>query len=111
MINRWTYLSRTFPDVGPLFEPLEKVLRYRLIPSLTSQETPNDTMRELFALPCRHGGLGIPNLLFLASTQYSNSLALSGPFIPLVLSQSDQIPFHVLEQQIKIKSSIHSQNR
>ena len=68
-------------------------------------------MRELFALPCRHGGLGIPNLLFLASTQYSNSLALSEPFIPLVLSQSDQIPSCVLEQQTKIKSSIHSQNR
>ena len=32
---------------------------------------------------------------------YFNSLALSQPFIPLVLSQRNQIPFHVLEKQIK----------
>ncbi len=60
VMSHCTYLSRTCPDIGPLLLPLEDALCLKLIPSLTNQEAPNDTIRDLFALPCRHGGLGIP---------------------------------------------------
>ncbi len=34
LIHKWTYLARTIPDVGHLFQPLEDTIRNRLIPAL-----------------------------------------------------------------------------
>ncbi len=55
---------------------------------------PNDVFRDLFALSCRQGGLGVPNPESLSSSQYQNSLSICGPQI---LSNA--------------KTSIRSQNR
>ena len=110
-MSSWTYLSRTCPEIGPLLQPLEDVLRKKLIPSLTSHDPPNNTMRELFALPCRHGGLGIPNPSLKASSHYENSLSVCNPMITLVLAQNSLLSPDVTEQQQKTKSLIHSANR
>ena len=61
LVNKWTFLSRTIPDAEELFKPLEEMIRTRLIPSLTGQNSCNDDMRDLLALPTRLGGLGISN--------------------------------------------------
>ena len=61
LMNQWTFLTRTIPDAEVLFEPLEKIIRTRLLPSLTGQNTCNDDLRDLIALPARLGGLGISN--------------------------------------------------
>ena len=76
-MSHWTYLSRTCPDISPLLHPLEDTLRSKLLPSLTSQATPNDTFRDLFALPCRHGGLSLPNPVVL-STEFVISMWAHG---------------------------------
>ena len=38
--NKWSYLSRTIPDISPLLQPLEFQIRSKLIPSLTGQPPP-----------------------------------------------------------------------
>ena len=110
-MSHWTYLSRTCPDIGPLLPPLEHTLRLKLLPSLTSIDAPNDVFRDLFALPSRHGGLGLPNPESLSSSQYSNSLSVCKSFVDLVVSQHSQIPCNAFVTQSNTKASIHKLNR
>ena len=49
--SKWTYLTRTMPNISELLAPLEQTIRIRLIPKLTGREAPNDSERQLFALP------------------------------------------------------------
>jgi len=45
VFSRWTHFQRTVPDASELFEPLENVIRDRLIPALVGREDlvmPND---------------------------------------------------------------------
>ena len=42
MVSKWSYLSRIVPDIGHLLEPLEHLIRTKLIPVLTGRPPPND---------------------------------------------------------------------
>ena len=53
LMSKWTYLSRTVPDVGPLLRPLVDVLRSVLLPALTGRPPPSDLECTLFALPTK----------------------------------------------------------
>ena len=111
LMGHWTYLSRTCPDIGSAFHPIENFLRSKLLPSLTSLDPPNDVFRELFALPCRHGGLGIPNPEQLSPVQYHNSLFVCRPIVDLTISQESVIPYEAFASQSNAKTSIHTTNR
>ena len=62
-MNHWNYEFRTCPNIDTLLLPLEEAIRTVLLPSITRQDAPNDTLRDLSALSCCLGGLGIPNPL------------------------------------------------
>ena len=58
LFSKWTYISRTIPNIEELFESLEDTIRSHFIPALTGMAAPSDIERNLFALPCRLGGIG-----------------------------------------------------
>ena len=111
VLSRWTYLSRTCPNINTLLQPLEDTLRTPFIPTISSQDTPNDTMRDLFALPRRHRGLGLLNPSISSSDHFTSSLAVMSPLVDLIISQSDHIPSHVSSLESDIKASIHATHR
>lgn len=84
----WVYLSRTVPDIADLLQPLEITLRQRFIPALTGQQ-PDDLLRELFALPARHGGLGLRDPSASAAQEHQNSKALASRLVTRILQQVD----------------------
>ena len=51
MIRKWSYLTRTIPNISTHLQPLEDMIRSHFIPSLTGRVPPDDTERELLALP------------------------------------------------------------
>jgi hypothetical protein len=60
----WTYLQRVVLDLEDRFHPVEKTLVESFIPALFDEPCDDAKMKAmipLFALPCRNGGLGIPN--------------------------------------------------
>ena len=57
--SRWLFVSRTVPSDSAVFQPLEDVIRQVFIPTLTGCSPPSDSVRQLFALPARWGGLGV----------------------------------------------------
>ena len=104
--SRWSYLSRTCPNICNKFDVLEQIIRQRLIPSLIDRNSLNDIERELLSLPIRHGGLGINNPSKISSSSYDASLAVSTPLIDLILHRSLQIPYEAFELQHLAKLEI-----
>ena len=105
--SKWTYLTRTVPNISDLLEPLEYALHQKLLPALTGRDGITDTERELFALPIKFGGLGIANSTKTANAQYSSSRRVTA----LILQQEHSYPSCIAIEQKVIKSKIKSQRR
>ena len=88
LTSKWTYLARTIPDIDDLFQSLERVIRQQFLPSLTGQIAFSDDDRDLFALPVRLGGLGIPDPCQQSKTNNSTSEKITAPLVALILQQS-----------------------
>ena len=109
--SKWTYLSRTIPNIEELVQPLEDAIRYHFIPILTGRAPPSDLERDLFALPCRLGGIGIANPSKGASSEYLASLQVTKPLSDLILQQNPVYSFETLEAQLVAKSDIQRSKR
>ena len=108
VMNGWHHVFRTCPEIATSLLPLENALRIVLLPAITGQDAPNNTLRELFALPCRLGGLNIPDPTSASTLQFSNSLLVSSPLISLLLEQGNLIPSELLTLQHEAKLTIKS---
>ena len=104
--SKWTYLSRTTPDIGHHLQLLEDIIRSDLIPNITSRPPPCDSMRNLFALPARNGGLGIPNPVSQAESEYAASLLITAPLKKLILSKDGVYSVSALQDQLAAKAQI-----
>ena len=111
LVNKWTFLSRTIPDAEELFKPQEEMIRTRLIPSLTGQNSCNDDMRDLLALPTRLGGLGISNPSKQSSGHFHSSESITALLTNLVLQQSHSYPADAKAEQIRARNSTRNQRR
>ena len=59
MQTKFSFLTRTTPDMEEYLQEPEKHIKENLIPSLTGKNTVTTTDRILFSLPVRNGGLNI----------------------------------------------------
>ena len=85
--NLWLFLCRTTPNICHLLEPLEDLIRSKLIPSLTGRTAPNDLERKLVALPVRLGGLQLISPITLHQ-EFEASQRLTQPLTSLLTDQS-----------------------
>ena len=79
LIGHWKYVMRTIPDIAPLLAPLEDAIHLHLIPALTGYATCSPILRDLLALPCPLGGMGIANLMDIADSQFDASVKVTAP--------------------------------
>ena len=86
LVGRWTYVLRTIPDIQDLL-PLEIAIQQHYIPALTGLPPCSTVVRDLLALPARHGGLGIVNPTTLSLPYYSASEAITRPLVSFIVSQ------------------------
>ena len=105
-VNKLTYLSRTTPMKGSLLQPLEDLIRSRLIPAWTGRAPPSDLERELFALPARLGGLGIVNPASSLSKEFSASRSISAPLSHLIEHQQSVYPWEIQDAQLSVKQDV-----
>jgi hypothetical protein len=76
----WTYLQCVVPEFEERFHLVEKALAEHFIPALFDElgdDAKMKAMRPLFALPCRNGGLDIPNPQKTATEYHGNSRNLT----------------------------------
>ena len=90
---------------------LEDTIRLKFLPALTGQNAPNNTERDLLALPARLGGIGIIDPTQLTASHYTTSRNVSAPLISLILQQSTSYPAYCKELQRKAKSDAYQAKR
>ena len=100
VMSKWTYLTRTIPNIGNLLSPLEEVIRQKFLTSLTGQNAFNDVTRELMALPVRLGGLRITNPSADTTAHYEASKKITAPLTALNIEQSQQYPNATKAEQL-----------
>jgi hypothetical protein len=67
----WTFLKRVLPDTEKHFEVVERAICKNLLPKILGRTSITDLEREMYALPAREGGMGIPD---------PSSTCTNGPF-------------------------------
>ena len=72
--KRWQFVCRTTPGIAPFLQKLEDQIREKLVPIFTGRANINDTLRRIFSLPARLGGLSIQNPSLEADNEYQSSL-------------------------------------
>ena len=102
LMHKWSYFQRTIPNCSQLYLPLEEAIREKLIPAITGKSC-SDLERSLFELPCRLGGLGIPNPVQTADPAFSDSLRITEPLIAKIMSKDpvlDNATSHAIEAKL-----------
>ena len=92
-------------------QPLELVIRTKLIPALTGQPPPDDEMRNLLALPARLGGIALPNPTCQADVEFFSSLKVTEPLKKAILKQSFEYAGDVVDDQMKAKDDVRKHKR
>ncbi len=91
LASEWAFLSRTTDEAGVHLQLVEEKIRAKLIPALTGRLQPGVPERDLFALPARHGGLGITNACKAAATEFLTSQKISEPITKLIIDQKSAL--------------------
>ena len=94
--HRWTYVQRTIPDIASLFNPLETVIREKLIPALVGR-TISDVERRIFALPVRLSGLGIADPT-KSSDEFSASTDITENLTRIICNQESDFTNYDIEE-------------
>ena len=111
IIGKWLYVMRTIPGISELFTPLEEIIRNSFIPTITGRKAITNVERELLALPCRLGGLGIPNPTNISNQHYDTSIDVTAPLAELILEQKFHYSEEIEVQQKKKKSEAKKNRR
>jgi len=93
-----------FVHLGPLYQPLEDVIRLKLIPALTGHGACSALEWNVFSLSCRLDGLGIVNPVDIADFQFTASIKITQSLRSLIVAQNLQAP---LPDVSCIKAQIH----
>ena len=86
--SRWSFITRTIPDIQNLLQPLEDAIHQLLIPALTGRPPCSNVERDIFALPSRLGGLGILNPSTNSQASFHASVTLTTPLVNLITAQN-----------------------
>jgi hypothetical protein len=57
----WTFIKRVIPDIAKHFKGIEEAITKELLPKILGRLSITALERELFTLPARDGGLGVPD--------------------------------------------------
>ena len=100
--HKITYFIRTIPNVAEIIKPLDDVIDNKFIPAITEGHTCSKMERDLFALPVRLGGMGIPIFSELSVKEYANSRAVTQELrIKIQRQEKDLVVDRVREREIE----------
>ena len=106
--KRWSYVCRTTPEIKAELEPLEREIRETFIPAILNRIfSCTDQLRDVFSLPPRYGGLGIPIMPNVSEQEYEFSQRATAPLTEAILNQAceynvDMEKLHEVKTSIKV---------
>ena len=114
LASKWNYLLRVTDwevlSLSEILKPLESAIQSQFIPAITGQPPPGGLVREMLALPVRHGGLGLMNPIASAKEQRNSSQLICAPLIHQIQHQKHNLG-QCQEAQQSIKAQLRSSKR
>ena len=98
----WTYVQRTVPCTGHLFQSLEKVIREKLIPTLVGRSV-SGIERRILALPVRLGGIGLSYPVLSAEREYSASVSITRNLANVIYNQDKDLTNY---DKVQVESNV-----
>ena len=83
LIPRWRFLMRTTETEPEWFERMEEIIRGPLTGAIIGKFAEGD-LRERLGLPCRHGGMGIPDPRQLSRSEFNASRRVTCALVELI---------------------------
>ena len=102
--HQWTHFMRTTGGLSENLAPLEQAIRNDFIPALLEVESITDKERVIFALPARHGGLGLSNPMRDARGRHNDSKTLTKVLQEKIMSQHPHLDFDADEHNAKVRA-------
>ena len=109
--SKWSYLTRTIPNVRHHLQPLDNILWSVFIPVLSGRPPHNDIDMSLFVLPFRLGGLGLTLPSLRADHDFKTSLSVTFPLRDLIQNQHQVYSFAALDGQLSARADIRRERR
>ncbi len=89
--KRWNYLCRTTPNISQQLKKLEYTVQDCFLPAILNRMfSCTDEMRNIFALPCRYGGLSIYNMSETCDKEYEFSKSVTMDLTNAIYQQSPE---------------------
>ena len=101
---------RTKRGMHKFIKPVDDVITLELLPASLNSIAP-EVDRQLYSLPLRHGGLGIPILSVIAEFQFEASQAITLPLVTIMITQSNTFPNKTEVNEIKRKIANEQETR
>ena len=89
---KWSYVSRTIPDIGPELRPLEDVISQKFIPALTGHPPCLEIERQWLTLPAKMGGLGRTGPSSESDFCFEATVKITAPIVALITLQDIDVP-------------------
>lgn len=102
---------RTTPGSSEFLASIEAIIRNKFIPALNGRSAISDVKHELMTLPCRLGGLGIPELSSSSHDHFQASKNICSPMVSLILQQQHKLTDDTTTEQKRIKLRVKSDKR
>ena len=104
--HKFTYFMRTL-DISSYMGPLDKIITHELIPTIFGCPI-SPIHRELMSLPLKNGGMGMPQLEYLAKREHAASLlvtrglvnSMKGKSLATTFSESTDELQDILKQRV-----------
>ena len=99
-LHKFTYFMRTIPEMSTYIQPLDEVITEKFLPNLLGSVV-TDEDRNLYSLPVKFGGLGIPILAESCAMQFEHSKSITTPLKTVIVDQSTALPNQAIVKEIK----------
>jgi hypothetical protein len=87
--SKFTYFMRTIDSFDSYVSPIDDLLNEKFLPAIFDEEAPfQRPLSDLFTLPIKVGGLGVPNLKNESKTQYEASKAITRTHVQSIVMQA-----------------------
>ena len=89
--HKFSYLMQTIPGMEKVLLPLDEKIDNTFLSSVLN-ETITEKEREVYSLPVRLGGLGMPIISEKAKNELAASLEITAPLTDIIISQENKLP-------------------
>ena len=97
--HKITYFIRVIPNLQEVLKPLDDVIDNKFIPAITEGHFCSTIERQLFTLPVRLGGMGIPIFSELSGIEYANSRNATAELRSKIVQQDNQYEINMVRDR------------